>query len=100
MQPKSRRRGRIVSADLTDVLVLALGCHGGYTIPNGDLLNGVSPNPDWAKAFLRKGAAGYISATGYAYGDTELTEYGERLFLRLAQQLRTGSGPISIGQAL
>ena len=88
------------AADLTDMVVLTLGCHGGYTIPNGDLLNGVSPNPDWAKAFLRKGAAGYIAATGYAYGDTELTEYGERLFLRLAQQLRTGTGPISIGQAL
>ena len=88
------------AADLTDMLVLTLGCHGGYTIPNGDLIDGVSPNPDWAKAFLRKGAAGYIAATGYAYGDTELTEYGERLFLRMAQQLRTGTGPISIGQAL
>ena len=88
------------SADLTDMLILTLGCHGGYTIPSGDLIDGVSPNPDWAKAFLRKGAAGYVAATGYAYGDTELTEYGERLFLRLAQQLRTGTGPISIGQAL
>ena len=88
------------SADLTDVLVLALGCHGGYSIPNSDLLSGISPEPDWAKAFLRKGAAGYISSTGYAYGDTEFVEYGERLFLRLAQQLRTGSGPISIGQAV
>jgi CSLREA domain-containing protein len=88
------------SADLTDVLILALGCHGGYSIPNGDLLQDVSPDPDWAKAFLRKGAAGYISATGYAYGDTELTEYGERLFLRMAQQLRTGNGPVSVGQAV
>jgi hypothetical protein len=88
------------STNLTDMLILTLGCHGGYTIPSGDLIPGVSPNPDWAKAFLRKGAAGYVAATGYAYGDTELTEYGERLFLRLAQQLRTGTGPISIGQAL
>ncbi|HJR79977.1 MAG TPA: choice-of-anchor Q domain-containing protein, partial [Anaerolineales bacterium] len=88
------------TADLSDVLVLALGCHGGYTIPNSDLLTGISPDPDWAKAFLRKGAAGYISATGYAYGDTEFVEYGERLFLRMSQQLRTGSGPISIGQAV
>ena len=88
------------SADLTDVLVLALGCHGGYSIPSNDLLSGISPEPDWAKAFLRKGAAGYISSTGYAYGDTEFVEYGERLFLRMAQQLRTGSGPISIGQAV
>ncbi len=88
------------SADLTDVLFLALGCHGGYTIPSSDLLDGASPDPDWAKTFLRKGAAGYISATGYAYGDTELTEYGERLFLLMAQQLRTGTGPISVGQAI
>ncbi len=87
-------------ADMTDVLVLALGCHGGYSIPNSDLLTGISPNPDWARAFLSKGAAGYVSATGYAYGDTELVEYGERLFLRMAQQLRTGSGPVSVGQAL
>ena len=87
-------------ADLTDVLVMALGCHGGYSIPTSDLLNNISPEPDWAKVFLREGAAGYISATGYAYGDTELKEYGERLFLNVAEQLRTGSGPVSLGQAL
>jgi CSLREA domain-containing protein len=95
------------SADLTDVLILALGCHGGYSVPTGDLLviSGnppldISPNPDWAKAFLRKRAAGYVSATGYAYGDTELKEYGEKLFILMARQLRTGTGPIAIGQAL
>jgi CSLREA domain-containing protein len=86
--------------DLSADLILALGCHGGYTIPGSDLLPDVSPDPDWAKAFLSVGAAGYISATGYAYGDTELTEYGERLFLLMAQQLRTGSGPVSVGQAI
>ncbi|HEU0296751.1 MAG TPA: PxKF domain-containing protein, partial [Anaerolineales bacterium] len=88
------------SADLTDVLVMALGCHGGYSIPASDLLDNISPEPDWAKVFLAEGAAGYISATGYAYGDTELKEYGERLFLLVAEQLRTGSGPVSVGQAL
>jgi hypothetical protein len=88
------------TANMTNMLILALGCHGGYSIPNSDLLNGASPDPDWAKAFLRKGAAGFVAATGYAYGDTDLTEYGERLFVGLAQQLRTGSGPISLGQAL
>ncbi|MDZ4722141.1 MAG: hypothetical protein SH847_27070, partial [Roseiflexaceae bacterium] len=88
------------TANLTNVIILALGCHGGYSIPSSDLLTGASPNPDWAKAFLRKGAAGFVAATGYAYGDTELTEYGERLFVGIAQQLRTGSGPISLGQAL
>jgi hypothetical protein len=56
-------------ADLTDVLVLALGCHGGYAIPNSDLLDNVSPDPDWESEFLANGAAGYVSSTGYAYGD-------------------------------
>ena len=88
--------------DLKNVLVLALGCHGGYTIPNSDLLTGASPDPDWAKIFLRNGAAGYMTSTGYAYGDTQLTMYGERLFVILAQQLRTGQAntAISLGQAL
>lgn len=87
-------------ADLSDVLILALGCHGGFSIPSSDLLASGSPDPDWAKAFLRKGVAGYVAATGYAYGDTELTEYGERLFVGLSRQLRTGSGPVALGQAL
>ena len=86
--------------NLTDVIVMALGCHGGFSLPDTDLLDGASPDPDWAKAFLRKGAAAYIAATGYAYGDTELTEYGERLFLNVAQQMRTGDGPIPMGKAL
>ncbi len=90
----------VSSVNLTDTLVLTLGCHGGYTIPEDDLLTGASPNPDWAKAVLRKGAAGYIAATGYSYGDTELVEYGERLFLLITQQLRTGNDPVSVGKAL
>jgi Tol biopolymer transport system component len=88
------------AVDLTDTLVLTLGCHGGYTIPEDDLLTGASPNPDWAKAVLRKGAAGYIAATGYSYGDTELVEYGERLFVLINQRLRTGNNPVSVGKAL
>ena len=88
------------SAPLNNVLVLALGCHSGYSIPNSDLLANASPNPDWAKAFLSKGAVGYVAASGYAYGDTILTEYGERLFVGLSQQLRTGTGAVSVGQAL
>lgn len=88
------------AADLNHVLFLTLGCHGGYTIPKPDMLNFASPDPDWAKTLLRKGAAGYISATGYAYGDTELTEYGERLFLLMAKELRTGNDPVSTGYAM
>jgi Peptidase family C25/Bacterial Ig-like domain (group 3) len=88
------------ATSLANTVVLALGCHSGYTITSPDLLAGSSPDPDWAKAFLRKGVAGYIAATGYAYGDTELVEYGERLSVNLVQQMRTGTGPIPLGRAL
>ncbi len=86
--------------ELRNSIVIALGCHGGYSVPTPDLLTGSSPDPDWAKAFLRKGSAGFIAATGYAYGDTILTEYGERLVVDFTKQMRTGDGEISIGEAL
>ena len=88
------------SVDLARTIVIALGCHSGYAVPNGDFLEGGSPDPDWARTFLRKGSAGFIAATGYAYGDTELTEYGERLVVNVAQEMRTGNGPVSLGEAL
>jgi hypothetical protein len=86
--------------DYADTIVLALGCHGGFSLPSTDLLADASPDPDWAKAFLRQRVAGFVAATGYAYGDTELTEYGERLFVELVRQLRTGTGTVSMGEAL
>ncbi len=86
------------TADLTDTLVLALGCHGGLNIPGQDAIPGVSPSPDWPEAMAQKGAT-LLAATGYAYGDTVLTEYGERLFVDVAQQLRTGTGGVPIGVA-
>ena len=88
------------TTDLRNTIVLALGCHGGFALPSTDLLAGASPDPDWAKAFARKGSAGFVAATGYAYGDTELAEYGERLFINLTRQLRTGTGAVPLGQAL
>lgn len=88
------------AASYADTIIFALGCHGGFSLPSSDLLAGASPDPDWAKAFLRKQAAAFVAATGYAYGDTELTEYGERLFVELTRQMRTGVGPVSMGQAL
>ena len=68
------------TANLTNTLVLALGCHSGLNIPGQDAMPGVSPSPDWPQAMAEKGAT-LLAATGYAYGDTVLTEYGERLFV-------------------
>jgi hypothetical protein len=86
------------SANLTNSLVLALGCHGGLNLPGQDAVSGLSPSPDWTEAMAQKGAT-LLAATGYAYGDTVLTEYGERLFVDVAQQLRTGNGNMPIGVA-
>ncbi|MBK8047514.1 MAG: hypothetical protein IPK16_10545 [Anaerolineales bacterium] len=43
--------------------------------------------------------AALISGTGYQYGDADLTEYAERLYLGFTQELRRG-GAIPIGNAL
>ena len=88
------------AADYTGSVILALGCHGGFTIPGNDLLQDTSPDPDWAKAFLRRKAAGFVAASGYAYGSTTTIEWGERVFVDLSRQLRTGNDPVPLGKAL
>ncbi len=87
------------SVNLVNSIVFSAGCHSGYNIVNSDAVPQVSPTPDWAQAFAGKGAV-LIAGTGYQYGDTEILEYSERLYLNFAQQLRTGTGPVSIGRAL
>ena len=84
--------------DLRNIVVYSAGCHTGYNIVNAHGVPGLTPEPDWAQAFARKGAA-LIAGTGYQYGDADLTEYAERLYLGFTQQLRRG-GPIAIGKAL
>ena len=84
----------------TNSVVLALGCHGGFSIPGERPVAGTSPDPDWAKAFLRRSAAGFIAASGYAYGSTTTIEWGERVFVDLSRQLRTGADPVALGKAL
>ena len=54
---------------------------------------------DWAQAFARKGAT-LIAGTGYQYGDTDFIMYSEQIYAGFAHQLRVGSGPVSVGQAL
>jgi CSLREA domain-containing protein len=84
--------------NFTNSVVFALGCHSGFSIPPSGLTSS-SPTPDWAEAFARRGTT-YVAASGYAYGDTELAEYGERLMINLTKALRTGTGPVAVGTAL
>jgi CSLREA domain-containing protein len=85
--------------DMANAIFFSAGCHSGYNIVNEHGIPGITFEPDWAQAFAQKGAT-LIGGTGYQYGDTEFLEYSERLYLEFARQLRTGSGPVSIGQAL
>jgi hypothetical protein len=87
------------TVDLTNSIVFSAGCHSGYTIVDGDAVPGVTVPLDWTQAFARKRAT-LIAGTGYQYGDTDFIEYSERLYAGFARQLRLGSGPVSVGEAL
>ncbi len=85
--------------DMTNALFFSAGCHSGYNIVNAHGVPGVTAEPDWSQAFASKGAT-LIAGTGYQYGDTDFIEYSERLYLAFSQELRAGTGPVAIGQAL
>ncbi len=85
--------------DLRNSIVFSAGCHSGYNLVDEHGVAGVTEPVDWAQAFARKGAT-LVAGTGYQYGDTDFVEYSERLYVEFAKQLRTGTGPVSIGEAL
>jgi len=87
------------SVDLRNSIIFSAGCHAGYNIVDPHGIPRVTREPDWAQAFARKQAT-LIAGTGYQYGDTDFVEYSERLYLLFSRRLRTGSGPVSVGQAL
>jgi hypothetical protein len=85
------------SVNLVNSIVFSAGCHSGYNVVDPDALTGGSV--DWAQAFARKQAT-LIAGTGYQYGDTDFLEYSERIYAEFAHQLRIGTGPVSVGDAL
>ena len=85
--------------DMTNSIIFSAGCHSGYNIVNEDGVPFVTFEPDWAQAFAQKGAT-FIGGTGYQYGDTEFLEYSERIYFEFARQLRSGTGAVSVGEAL
>ena len=85
------------SADLTNTIILGQGCHLGYNLVDPDGLP-VITRTDWAQAAARKRVGVLIAGTGYQFGagraagDTgDIVEYGERMYLNIAQQLRAGA---------
>ncbi|MCC6189374.1 MAG: tandem-95 repeat protein [Anaerolineales bacterium] len=87
------------AVDLRNALVFSVGCHAGYNIVNAHDVPLVTREPDWAQAFAQKQAV-LIAGTGYQYGDTDFIRYSEKLYELFTQELRAGSGPVAIGQAL
>jgi uncharacterized repeat protein (TIGR01451 family) len=85
--------------DFRNTLLFSAGCHSGYNIVNEDAIPFVTLDPDWVQACAIRGAT-LVAGTGYQYGDTDFIEYGERLYREFARQIRTGTGPISVGKAL
>ena len=87
------------TVDLTNTILFSAGCHAGYNIVNPHGIVGLTREPDWAQAAAQKGIS-LIAGTGYQYGDTDLIKYSERLYLEFSRQLRSGTGAVSIGEAL
>ncbi len=87
------------TVNMTNSIIFSAGCHVGYNTVDQAVVPGVTQQPDWAQAFARKGAT-LIGGTGYQYGDTDFLALSQQLYVYFAQQLRTGSGPVAIGQAL
>ena len=86
------------STDFVNAIIFSAGCHSGYNIVDPDSTS-ATLQPDWAQAFARKQAT-LIAGTGYQYGDTDFIYYSERLYLNFSQELRRGTGPVSVGEAL
>ncbi|HEY7332456.1 MAG TPA: PxKF domain-containing protein [Candidatus Limnocylindria bacterium] len=85
--------------NLTNAIIFSAGCHSGYNIIDNDAVPGLTVPLDWPQAMAQKRAT-LIAGTGYQYGDTDFIEYSERIYGSFAHELRVGSGPVSIGQAL
>lgn len=85
--------------DFKNTLVFSAGCHSGYNAVDGDGIRYVTPEPDWAQACARRQVT-LLAGTGYQYGDTDFIEYSERIYLGFVRQLRRGTGPVSVGEAL
>ena len=82
------------SSNLTNALVLSIGCHSGLSVPDVELA--LNDRVDWAQTFAGEGAT-YLGNTGYGYGDSDLVLYSERLQELFVEQLRTGA---TVGAAM
>ena len=87
-------------------IVFSMGCHGGLSVSDLQILDGTdNNNGDWAQTFAADQAI-FIGNTGFGYGDTEAVAYTEKLMALFAEkavrptQALGQMGTTTIGQAL
>ena len=87
------------NTSFTNAIIFSAGCHSGYNLVDSAAVPGVTRSLDWASAFAARGAT-LVAGTGYQYGDTDFLAYSEQIYAEFSRQLRVGTGPVSIGNAL
>ena len=88
------------SVNFTNSIVFSAGCHSGYNIVNGDAVPGVTLPLDWAEAFAQKKAHADRRHRLPVRRHRLPRLQREALRQLLARDLRAGSGPVAIGEAL
>ena len=89
----------IADGRFINMLILSSGCHSGYNIVDDQIVPNVTQPLDWPQLFNGKGAT-LIGGTGYQYGDTDFRKYTELILSNFSQELRYGTGPVAVGDAL
>ena len=72
-------------AYLYNTLGFSVGCHSGYNVADGDVLD---PNRriDFPQAYVKQHGA-WVGNTGFGYGDSDLIAYSEKLMLNFSEEL-------------
>ncbi len=82
-----------------NTLFLSTGCHSGYNVPKQDAIAGVTRDRDFAQVINGLGSV-LVAGTGYQYGGLTAIGYSELLETNFIRELRVGTGPVPVGQAL
>jgi PKD repeat protein len=91
-----------MAASNVGALVFTIGCHAGFSVPNGDAMDapasfGVDPNLDVAEAMAIQQAV-FVASTGWGLGDDAGMAGTELLMVDFARELMAAGA--TAGQAL
>jgi hypothetical protein len=91
----------IANSNLSNQIAYSMGCHGGFSLPDGQDLSYGGPGyvPDFPQRLALGGAAAWVSNTGYGYGMDDAATNSELLYLYFTQELGKQAN-MPIGQAL